>query len=115
MIADGNAAYHLVARFELNTKSPVHHLKLSPLRGDGGFLYKLGGFSYTIRILMYPACILHVSCMYSDVSRSNTSRYIKIHRDTTRYSFVSVTLAIKENVSYLGTYVSFFTIHSGYI
>jgi len=31
MIADGNAAYHLVARFELNTKSPVHHLKLSPL------------------------------------------------------------------------------------
>ena len=44
----------------------------------GGFLYKLGGGSYTIRILMYPACILHVSCMYS-------SRYIKIHRDTTRY------------------------------
>jgi hypothetical protein len=27
----------------------------------GGFLYKLGGGSYTIRILMYPACILHVS------------------------------------------------------
>ena len=29
MIADGNAAYHLVARFELNTKSPAHHVKLS--------------------------------------------------------------------------------------
>jgi len=36
----------------------------------GGFLYKLGVVSYTIRILMYPACILHVSCMYFDVSRS---------------------------------------------
>jgi hypothetical protein len=47
-------------------------------RVTGGFLYKLGGVSYTIRILMYPACILHVSCMYS-------SRYIKIHQDTTRY------------------------------
>ena len=27
----------------------------------GGFLYKLGVVSYTIRILVYPACILHVS------------------------------------------------------
>jgi len=36
-------------------------------RVRGGFLYKyLGGVSYTIRILMYPACILHVSCMYSE-------------------------------------------------
>ena len=37
------------------------------VRVRGGFLfilYKLGGVSYTIRILMYPACILHVSCMY---------------------------------------------------
>jgi hypothetical protein len=33
-------------------------------RVRGGFLYKLGGVSYTIRILMYPTCILHVSCMY---------------------------------------------------
>ncbi len=33
-------------------------------RVRGGFLYKVGGVSYTIRILMYPACILHVSCMY---------------------------------------------------
>ena len=30
-------------------------------RVRGGFLYKLGVVSYTIRILMYPACILHVS------------------------------------------------------
>jgi hypothetical protein len=36
----------------------------SLLRVTGGFLYKLGVVSYTIRILMYPACILHVSCMY---------------------------------------------------
>jgi hypothetical protein len=34
-------------------------------------------------------CILHVSCMYFDVSYQDTSRYIKIHQDT----FVSVTLA----------------------
>jgi hypothetical protein len=56
----------------------------------GGFLYKLGGVSYTIRILMYPACILHVSGMYFDVSRSDTSRYIEIQQDT----FVSVSSAI---------------------
>ena len=31
---------------------------------------------------MYPACILHVSCMYFDVSRSDTSRYIEIQQDT---------------------------------
>jgi hypothetical protein len=31
------------------------------VRVRGGFLYKLGVVSYTIRILMYPACILHVS------------------------------------------------------
>jgi len=39
---------------------------VSPHGVRGGFLYKLGGGSYTIRILMYPACILHVSCMYSE-------------------------------------------------
>ena len=38
--------------------------------GDGGFPIQIGGGSYTIRILMYLACILHVSCMYFDVSRS---------------------------------------------
>ena len=54
-------------------------------RVTGGFLYKLGVVSYTIRILMYPACILNVSCMYFDVSYQDTSRYIKIHQDTSRY------------------------------
>ena len=34
----------------------------------GGFLYDLGVVSYTIRI----PCILNVSCMYFDVSRSDT-------------------------------------------
>ena len=29
--------------------------------------------------------IVHVSDMYLDVSRQDTSRYIKIHQDTTRY------------------------------
>ena len=43
-------------------------------------------------------CILHVFRMYLDLTRSYTSRYIKIHQDT----FVSVTLAIIGNVSYLG-------------
>jgi hypothetical protein len=47
--------------FRLSSVSPAHH---TPLGVRGGFLYKLGGVSYTIRILMYPACILHVSCMY---------------------------------------------------
>ena len=42
--------------------------------GDGGFLYVLGGGP--IRYVSY--CILHVSCMYFDVSRSDTSRYICI-------------------------------------
>ena len=47
---------------------------------------------------MYLECIVHVSCMYFDVPRSvlhqDTSRYIEIH--------LYLTLAIKENVSYLG-------------
>jgi hypothetical protein len=48
---------------------------------------------------MYLTCIVHVSCMYLDVSRQDTSRYIEIQQDT----FVSVTLAtcIIGNVSYL--------------
>jgi len=55
-------------------------IRLCKVRGlvtrvRGGFLYKLGVVSYTIRILMYPACILHVSWrihvsrMYPDVSQ----------------------------------------------
>jgi hypothetical protein len=66
--------------------------------GDVGFPIRFGwGFLYDT-YPMYRACIMHVSCMYFDVSRSDTSRYIEIQQDT----FVSVTLAIKENVSYLG-------------
>ena len=61
---------------------------------------------------MYRACILHVVFrMYLDVNRSYTSRYIKIHQDT----FVSVTLVIIENVSYLGICIFLydtFKIHS---
>ena len=64
------------------------HARPPPLgRVTGGFLYKLGGGSYTIRILMYPACILHVSCMYS-------SRYIKIHQDTSRYNKIHLYLSL---------------------
>ena len=73
-------------------------------------LSNLGTFVIRIRIL----CIVHVSCMYFDVSRSYTSRYIKIHQDT----FVSFTLAIIGNVSYLGICILLydtFRIHSGYI
>ena len=73
----------LTAAYSRQTPLPVEAV-------TGGFLYKLGGGSYTIRILMYPACILHVSCMYFDVSRSDTSRYIEIQQDT----FVSVSSAI---------------------
>ena len=98
-------------------------------------LSNLGTFVIRIRIL----CIVHVFCMYFECIlmcpvhiHQDTSRYIKIHQDT----FVSFTLAIIGNVSYLGicilgkgmffnifgyafkkhpsTPVSFFTIHSGY-
>jgi hypothetical protein len=87
---------------------------------------------------MYLACIMHVSCMHFDVSRSyvhqdtsryikihqDTSRYIKIHQDTSRYikihqdTCVSVTLAIIGNVSYLGICILLydtFRKHSRYI
>ena len=50
-----------------------------PTGVTGGLLSKLGGFVIRIRILMYPACILNVLCMYLDVIRSYTSRYTKIH------------------------------------
>ena len=77
-------------------------------------LSNLGVFVIRIRIL----CIVHVSCMYlacilmcpvhQDTCKIH--RDFEIHQDT----FVSVTLAILGNVSYLG-YVSFFKIHSEYI
>ena len=53
----------------------------------GGFLYDLGGFLYDT----YPCtcivsyCIVMYREVYLDVSRSYTSRYIKIHQDTSRY------------------------------
>jgi hypothetical protein len=82
-----------------------------------GFLSFLGGVSYRIRILMY----FDVSCMYPDRIlmcpvhiHQDTSRYIKIHQDT----FVSVTLAIIGNVSYLGICILLydtFRIHLRYI
>jgi len=62
-----------------------------------------------------------VSCMYPDRIlmcpvhiHQDTSRYIKIHQDT----FVSVTLAIIGNVSYLGICILLydtFRIHLRYI
>ena len=65
--------------------------------GDGGFVIEFGGVCYQDTYPMYLTCIVHVSCMYLDVSRQDTSRYIEIQQDT----FVSVTLAIIGNVSYL--------------
>jgi hypothetical protein len=82
----------------------------SPKEGDGGFVIEFGGVCYQDTYPMYLTCIVHVSCMYLDVSRQDTSRYIEIQQDT----FVSVTLAIIGNVSYLRISVSFFTIHLGY-
>ena len=69
----------------------------SPRWGDGGFVIEFGGVCYQDTYPMYLTCIVHVSCMYLDVSRQDTSRYIEIQQDT----FVSVTLAIIGNVSYL--------------
>jgi hypothetical protein len=65
--------------------------------GDGGVVIEFGGVCYQDTYPMYLTCIVHVSCMYLDVSRQDTSRYIEIQQDT----FVSVTLAIIGNVSYL--------------
>ena len=65
------------------------------ISGDGGFeglLSNLGGFVIRMRIL----CILHVSCMYLDVSRSYTSRYFKIHQDTVFVSFSDTTVFMCE-------------------
>jgi hypothetical protein len=55
---------------------------------------------------MYRACIVHVSWTYLDVSRSYTSRYIKIHQDTTRYICRYVPLWIQLRYMYLIMYLS---------
>ena len=54
----------------------------SHLTYDVGFVIEFGGGCYQDTYPMYRACIVHVSRMYLDVSRSYTSRYIKIHQDT---------------------------------
>ena len=71
-----------------------------------GFLYDLVGFP--IRYVSY--CILMYLAVYLDVSRSYTSRYTKIHQDTSRYICIYL-FGYHGNVSYLGV----FTIHLGYI
>ena len=57
--------YRDAAAVKHNAHLPVLLLLFNTTLGQpgvrGGFLYKLGVVSYTIRILMYPACILHVS------------------------------------------------------
>ena len=66
-----------------------------------GFLSFLGVVSYRIRILMYrDVSGLYLDCILTCPVHvhQDTSRYIEIHQDT----FVSVTLAIIGNVSYLG-------------
>ena len=64
----GGTRTHVAQRAYTMTERRAHE------PGDGGFLYVLGGGP--IRYVSY--CILHVSCMYFDVSRSDTSRYICI-------------------------------------
>jgi hypothetical protein len=75
-------------RGRLNGRSPgADRIYVGRFQGvTGGFLYKLGVVSYTIRILhvscMYLACILHVfRCVpFIDIKiHQDTSRYIKIH------------------------------------
>ena len=57
-----------------------------PYRVTGGFVIELGGGCYQDTYPMYlTRCILHVFRMYLDLTRSYTSRYIKIHQDTSRY------------------------------
>ena len=66
---------------------------------------------------MYLACILHVFRMYLDVIRSYTSRYTKIHQDTSRYICIYL-FGYHGNVSYLGICILLydtFKIHSRYV
>ena len=60
----------------------LHRATCTSALGDVGFVIEFGGVCYQDTYPMYRACIVHVSRMYLDVSRSYTSRYIKIHRDT---------------------------------
>ena len=92
------------------------HSGPGPIRGDGGFVIEFGGVCYQDTYPMYLACILYVFCMYLDVIRSYTSRYTKIHQDTSRYICIYL-FGYHGNVSYLGICILFydtFKIHSKY-
>ena len=85
--------------------------------GDGGFVIEFGGVCYQDTYPMYLACILHVFRMYLDVIRSYTSRYTKIHQDTSRYICIYL-FGYHGNVSYLGICILLydtFKIHSRYV
>ena len=85
--------------------------------GDGGFVIEFGGVCYQDTYPMYLACILYVFCMYLDVIRSYTSRYTKIHQDTSRYICIYL-FGYHGNVSYLGICILLydtFKIHSRYV
>ena len=69
--------------------------------GDGGFVIEFGGVCYQDTYPMYLACNLHVFRMYLDVIRSYTSKYTKIHQDTSRYICIYL-FGYHGNVSYLG-------------
>ena len=85
--------------------------------GDVGFVIEFGGVCYQDTYPMYLACILHVFRMYLDVIRSYTSRYTKIHQDTSRYICIYL-FGYHGNVSYLGICILLydtFKIHSRYV
>ena len=88
--------------------------------GDVGFVIEFGGVCYQDTYPMYLACILHVFPMYLDVIRSYTSKYTKIHQDTSRYICIYLfgRFGYHGNVSYLGICILLydtFKIHSNYV
>ena len=97
-------------QYELQRQSPPR------TQGDVGFVIEFGGVCYQDTYPMYLACILHVFRMYLDVIRSYTSRYTKIHQDTSRYICIYL-FGYHGNVSYLGICILLydtFKIHSKY-
>jgi hypothetical protein len=77
-------------------------------------------FCVAVRVDLLKALSHYVKCIAKsfNISVGYTSRYIKIHRQIQQDTFVSVTLAIKENVSYLGICILLydtFRIHLEYI
>ena len=101
----------------LNPIRKVFFCLTGPYLGDGGFVIEFGGVCYQDTYPMYLACILHVFPMYLDVIRSYTSRYTKIHQDTSRYICIYL-FGYHGNVSYLGICILLydtFKIHSRYV